>query len=182
MTRLFRNRYRADTIRLRGYDYRTPGWFFITICTKDRKPVFGDIRNGIMGLNEVGCLAKSCWDAVPDHHPYVDLGSFVVMPNHVHGLIALLPDNDTVSPPDDARSSVHPPHPPSRSLGIVVRSYKAAVTRLVRKTDCSFAWQARYHDRIVRNGAEFEAIHVYITENPGRWMEDRLLRPATTSR
>ena len=174
--RLFRGTYRVDTIRLPGYDYRQPGWYFVTIYTKDRLHLFGEVRGGIMGLNGAGCTAHACWTAIPDHVPRVRLDAFVVMPNHVHGLIGLAPDDPVsgddgpgpgdaatagdaasvaalhatplrerpdASPddadPDDVGARMAQISPAAGSLSAVVRSYKSAVTRDVRRAGAAFA-------------------------------------------
>ncbi|MCF7803755.1 MAG: transposase [Candidatus Marinimicrobia bacterium] len=80
----FRNKYRIDSHRLKGWDYRTPGWYFVTICTYEGIEYFGDIRNKIMGLSELGCTVWKYWYEIPTHQPHVQLGEFIVMPNHVH--------------------------------------------------------------------------------------------------
>jgi putative transposase len=75
---------------LRGYDYGQPGSYFVTICTKDQDYFFGEVRGGVMGLNDLGCIAHACWAEIPDHFPRVEMDAFIVMPNHVHALIALI--------------------------------------------------------------------------------------------
>ena len=87
MRRLFRNRYRIDTIRHRGWDYSGPGVYFITICTRYGAYHFGKIRDGIMHHSEIGAIANQCWADIPNHFPFVRLGEFVIMPNHVHGIL-----------------------------------------------------------------------------------------------
>ena len=75
------------SIRLQGYDYSSPGAYFVTMCTHNRECLFGEIANGKMRLNELGKIASQCWLAIPDHFPHARLGAFVIMPNHVHGII-----------------------------------------------------------------------------------------------
>ncbi|MEI6613977.1 MAG: hypothetical protein WCL37_03700 [Chrysiogenales bacterium] len=75
------------SIRLKGWDYASPGWYFVTICAQSRKCLFGDIANGDMLLNDAGRNVKKCWQDIPEHFPHVTLDEFVVMPNHVHGII-----------------------------------------------------------------------------------------------
>ena len=122
--------------RLPGYDYRRAGWYFVTICTKNRLPLFGEVRGGIMGLNEAGCIAYACWATIPDHVPCARLDAFIVMPNHVHGLIGLLPQTDPVASghapalhgPDASPSGPDASLPRPGSLSVVIGSYKSAVT------------------------------------------------------
>ncbi|MEM6286867.1 MAG: transposase [Bacteroidota bacterium] len=184
--------------RLVGHDYGAAGWYFVTICTDGRRLLFGEVRNGVMGLSEAGCVAWTCWAEIPAHTARARLGAFVVMPNHVHGLIGLMPDSggdDVAVPGGDDVAPLHatalpaalPPSamsamsPAAGSLGAIVRSYKSAVTRAVRPADPGFKWQARYHDHVVRDTASLRRIAAYIEANPARWDVDRL-RPARPKR
>jgi REP element-mobilizing transposase RayT len=87
------NGYRPDTLRLDEWDYRRPAWYFVTICTADRRPYFGRVRGGIVGLSPAGCIAAQEWRRTPSVRPYVRLGAWIVMPNHVHGLIGITPES-----------------------------------------------------------------------------------------
>ncbi|WP_103029363.1 hypothetical protein [Salinibacter altiplanensis] len=89
--------YRSDTIRLDGWDYRRSAWYFVTICTHNRIPYFGAVRNGLVGLSPAGCIAAQEGRRTPEVRPYVRLGAWIVMPNHVHGLIGIT----TASPGHD---------------------------------------------------------------------------------
>ncbi len=86
---LYKNRYRVESTRWKHWDYSSNGEYFITICTKNRNPYFGKIRNGVMGLNEIGNMTAIYWQNIPLHFPFVELGPWVVMPNHVHGVIII---------------------------------------------------------------------------------------------
>lgn len=107
-----------------------------------------------MGLNEVGCVVHRCWAEIPAHAPHARLGAFVVMPNHVHALIELLP---MASGETDL------------SLATVVGSFKSAVTRKARRENPAFGWQRRFHDQIVRSDRALQRIWTYIENNPRRW-------------
>jgi putative transposase len=172
--------------RHRDHDYSEPGRYFVTICTKDRRTYFGEIRDGIMGLNDLGWIAHACLEALPAHIDDIEMGAFIVMPNHVHALIGLMPEDDGVAPlhataqlDTKARRyrrgpGITPPSPPAAgSLGTVVRSYKSAVTRLIRRAGFEFAWQPRFHDHVVRNERALHRVHDYIVDNPARWRDDR---------
>ncbi len=95
--RLFQNRYRVPSIRMPGWDYRSPGAYFITICTKNRLPWFGEIHDQTMALSDIGRIADACWREIPNHFPHVTLDALVVMPNHVHGIIILRHDDRSAS-------------------------------------------------------------------------------------
>ena len=85
---------RRRSIRLKGYDYSQPGAYFVTICTHERRCLFGDVVDGEMRLNELGKIARQCWLAIPEHFPHARLDEFVIMPNHVHGIIWIVDEVD----------------------------------------------------------------------------------------
>ena len=85
----FRNRYRIPTARKQNWDYRSKAIYFITICTQHRLPYFGNIVNGKMILSDIGQIAETYWSEIPNHFPFIDLLNFVVMPNHIHGLVEI---------------------------------------------------------------------------------------------
>ena len=146
--------------RLQGYDYAQSGAYFVTICTHKRAHWFGHITGGLMMLPPMGQIAADCWAAIPDHFDVVELDVAVVMPNHVHGIIVLTGGG--------------------AALGTIVGTYKAAVTRLIRR-ECSAppdtVWHTRYYDHIIRNERALERIRKYIIYNPARWQADRLYTP-----
>lgn len=101
MTRCFDpKRHHRKSIRLRGYSYAAPGVYFVTIDTQDRACLFGEIARGRMHLNAAGMVAQTAWSAIPVHFPLVRLDAFVVMPNHVHGVIVIV--GTGAETPDDA--------------------------------------------------------------------------------
>ncbi|MBA4322875.1 MAG: hypothetical protein C0408_08675, partial [Odoribacter sp.] len=89
MCSLFRNKYRIESNRLPGFDYSAPGKYFITICTKNRIPYFGEIRNNKMSLSDTGVIARDLWLAIPSHFPSALLDEFIIMPDHIHGIIII---------------------------------------------------------------------------------------------
>ena len=165
------------SIRLKNYDYAQPGGYFITIVTYQREMLFGEIENGEMKLNGFGKIADDCWRAIPDHFPNVELGAYVVMPNHVHGVIVINDGPATNSSPDVGARHAWPlpPHGPKpKSIGAIVGSYKSAVTRRIgREHNATGIWQRNYHEHVIRNHEEWDRIHRYIEANPLRWAEDR---------
>jgi REP element-mobilizing transposase RayT len=86
---LYKNKYRIETARLGGYDYGQPGWYFVTIVTKNRTRLFGHIIDGVMHLSHGGLIASQCWLAIPEHFPHVSLDECIVMPNHIHGIVVI---------------------------------------------------------------------------------------------
>lgn len=144
--------------RLQGYDYSQAGAYFVTICTKNRHHLFGHVDGDKMCLSDEGDIAYANWQIIPEHYTDVDLDAFVVMPNHIHGILILL-GNDT------AFKTV---------LGRVINAYKGAVTARIRKrTDTDMiVWQSRYHDHIIRDEVDLNRLREYVMYNPARWAED----------
>lgn len=161
------NTHHRKSIRLRGYDYSQAGLYFITICTHERLPLFGEIVDGKMTPNETGRMAEKCWCAIPDHFPWVILDEFIVMPNHVHGIIAI--GTNSVG----ANNHLPLRHGTSRTLGSIVRGYKIGVTKWSRaNTDVHVVWQRNYYEHIIRDEEAYLKIAEYILTNPQRWEED----------
>ena len=171
---LFKNKYRVESTRLKYWDYSSDGAYFVTICTKNRIERFGEIRNGIIGLNEEGCIAVKFWQEIPNHFTNVILGEWVIMPNHVHGII-VIHNHSTVE-------TIHE---------LSLRDYKQRRKMLIPKIIGWFKmqsskyinilnhlpgrsfWQLNYYDRIIRNDEEFNNICEYIQYNPLKWEWDR---------
>ncbi|MBK9662296.1 MAG: hypothetical protein IPO71_04045 [Nitrosomonas sp.] len=175
--------HRRKSIRLQGYDYSQAGAYFITVCTHHRVPLFGEIVDGVMVLNTAGQIVEKCWCAIPEHFPQVTLDEFVVMPNHVHGIITVgannVGANDYLPLPSDETpiQSNEPPRPlqhgTSRTIGSMVRGFKIGVTRWFRaNTDIHAVWQRNYYEHIIRNEDAYLAIAEYIQTNPQRWETD----------
>jgi len=171
---LYKNKYRTDSIRLKGWDYRTSAWYFITICTKNRCHFFGEIRNKIMGLSFVGNRAHLNWQAIPDHFDHIKLDVFIVMPNHTHGLIGIT-KNPAHTPLGSGGKQTREFGPlQSGSISSIMQAYKASVTRWCRKKGYyEFGWQSKFYDHIVRDKEEFQRIRNYIINNPAKWQDDR---------
>lgn len=173
---LYRGRYRIESARWPAWDYGAPGCYFVTICAQGR--FFGEIfSDGTMWLSAVGVQAVRSWTAIPHHFPRVIPDTFVVMPNHVHGIVALAPKptarEDLTVETRHVASLRRRFGPLQRgSLPTIVGQYKAAVTRWARQNGvCDFAWQARYHDRVIRSEWELANVRRYIAENPQRWLD-----------
>jgi REP element-mobilizing transposase RayT len=172
---LFMGIYRIETDRLRGHDYAAPGGYFITICTVGMNNLFGEIRNRTVCRNELGEIAHKFWIDIPQHHANVSLDEFIIMPNHVHGILVLHPlrrdvaCNVSTRNPASFMSSISPR---PGTLGAIVRSYKAAVTRWQHNRNPGDAvWGSRFYDHVIRNKSELFAIRNYIRNNPGNWSE-----------
>ena len=168
----FKNKYRIASARWATWDYGSNAAYFITICTANRAHDFGQIQNGEMKLSPLGKSAQDCWHEIPAHFPFVELGQFVVMPNHAHGVV-IIAKSAAVETQNFA--SLPLPNkfgPQSQNLASIVRGYKIGVTKFARQNNIPFAWQARYHDHVIRNAAEHERISAYILPNPQNWNGD----------
>jgi REP element-mobilizing transposase RayT len=150
---------RRNSLRLPGYDYRTPGAYFVTICTPAQRQALLDPQ-----IREV---VESCWAAIPAHFAHVALDAFVVMPNHVHGLLQVL---DEPGPVLSSRTSGLLPG----SLSAVIRSLKAASTKIAhaQRITSGPLWQRNYYDRIVIDSRDLDRIREYIANNPANWRYD----------
>jgi REP element-mobilizing transposase RayT len=163
-------------LRLHGYDYTEPGAYFVTICVSDRSCLFGDIVEGSVRLSELGRIVHERWIALPQHHRFFELDAFVVMPNHVHGVLNLLADADRGRASTTVMSAAHRRHGAAcDSLGSVVGSFKAAVTRAARRQGAlgmRRLWQQGFYEHVVRNDFALNRIRQYIAANPGNWSSD----------
>jgi REP element-mobilizing transposase RayT len=146
--------------RLQGYDYSQSGAYFITICTHQRQNLFGEVIDGVMHCSQAGDIAMACWHIIPNHYPAVELDAFVVMPNHIHGILVLDGDGKQFK----------------TVLGRVINGYKGAVTARIREQIDSnlVAWQGRYHDHIIRDERGLNLIRAYVENNPAKWSNDSL--------
>ncbi len=172
------------SIRLKGYDYSQGRAYFVTICTRNRECLLGAVQDGKMVLNDVGHIVESVWQGLPNHFPTVGLDASVIMPNHFHGIIIV--GAQFIAPCRVGRSGYAPTvgrdgkadqegvmnHAPT--LGKILRTFKAASTRLIRKTTLAeFVWQRNYYEHVVRNERALNAIRRYIQVNPLLWAYDR---------
>ncbi len=175
MDEKFDGKYRIPSARLPDWDYNNNGAYFITICTQDRIRYFGKIEEGKMHLSPIGQLAESYWEEIPDHFPHVELGEFVIMPDHMHGILII----DRPSPLEEIQGNGGLPTqmdadmskitPKAGSVSTIIRSYKSIVTREARKINPDFAWQPRFYDHIISDDASFQRITSYLAENPAQW-------------
>ena len=158
-----------QSIRLKNYDYSQVGLYFITVCSQHRQPLFGRIVDAKMRLNEAGVMVENYWRAISTHFPHAMLESFVVMPNHLHGIISIT--NHPVGANNHLPSPLQ--HGTSKTIGSMVRGFKMAVTRWFREHPTIYVvWQRNYHEHIIRNNEAYLKISQYIQTNPQRWQED----------
>ena len=183
MQNKFQNKYRIPSARLQMWDYSNNGAYFITICTQNRHHFFGYIQNQEMQLSKTGKLAEQFWHEIPSHFPMVELGNFVVMPNHVHGILIIDKPNDesfvetrqclvsTVETNSIIGSSRFQ-NQGKNTISSIVGSYKSIVTKMSRQINPNFAWQSRFHDHIIRNERDYLVHGEYIQMNVQRWHND----------
>src|SRR5438552_3597848 len=117
---------RRNSIRLPGYDYCQPGAYFVTICSSNRKGILGNVSNGRSILSWLGAIAERCWSGIPEHFPDIKLDTFVIMPNHLHGILWIMHGHQ---PKSGSNASSRNAGPEPRSLAAIVRSFKAATTK-----------------------------------------------------
>ncbi len=211
------NIHHRHSIRLKGYDYSQSGLYFITICVQDRKCLFGEIvrvddvgvQNFDVGvqnfeplhqrkivLNDAGKIADNCWLEIPKHFPNAVLHEYIIMPNHVHGIIELIkpglqcesvaiagiqnfePLRRNQSPKNEYQKII--PH----SIGSIVRGYKTGVTKWFRKNTVGVEnfqpipsiWQRNYYEQIIRDEKSYHRIEEYIINNPANWEKDNFFK------
>jgi putative transposase len=158
-------------IRLKNYDYSQEGAYFVTICTKNREMVLGEIRDERMIENSLGMKIKEVWDKLSSRFPSIETDAFVVMPNHVHGIIIV---GAQFIAPEEGSINRAPTFDRAPTLGKIVRVLKAVSTREIRKNyDFSFAWQRNYYEHVIRNEDSLNQIREYIQNNPLSWELDR---------
>lgn len=172
---LFQNKYRIETTRAKDWDYSNPWWYYVTINTKDHIECFGKIIDGKMVLNELGKIAEQEWNRTKTIRNNVDLYYFVIMPNHIHGIIIInesvkttgsVVSNKTKQEPKTTQRVVSTTLKPN-SLGSIIEQFKTACSKRIRSLGKhNFAWQPRFYDRIIRNEKELYNIRKYIEQNP----------------
>lgn len=166
---LFKNKYRIETARLSGWDYRSIGYYFITIVIKNRIQCLSTIVDGNVELSPIGNIINEEWLIIPTVFPHVECDEFIIMPDHIHGIIHIHSNNTeqesckaTISNKSSNRSG---------SLSVIVNRFKGTCTKRIKKEYdvTSFAWQSRFYDRIIRNAHELYNVRKYIRENPIKW-------------
>lgn len=159
--------------RLSGFDYSQDRACFVTICTHERRCLFGRVSDGEMILNAAGRIAAARWRDIPAHFPAVWLDAFVIMPNHVHGILVF-----QYVPVESLAQQADKRLP----LGTIVGAFKSAAAKeinLLRGTPGAKVWQNRFHDHIVQGDGDLDRIRGYIELNPANWAsgKDELFVP-----
>ena len=169
------DRHHRRSTRLRGWDYSQAATYFVTICTYRRECLLGEIVDRRMRLNACGQLAAEAWSWLSQRYRYVELDALGVMPNHLHGILAIT-DADAPNRRGESRIAPTPNAPLGRkTLGSLIGAFKTVSAKHInalRDTCGAHVWQRGYYDRVVRNGRELQAIREYIRQNAARWPDD----------
>lgn len=164
-------RHHRRSIRLKDYDYRAEGAYFVTLCVQDRVCLFGEIGQDAMHLNAIRQAVEECWHWLPQRYPYVVRDEWVVMPNHLHGILVITED-DPIPQHGTGNSK---PAIKRKTLGRLIGAFKTVSTKQVnvlRGTPAARLWQRDFYDRVIRNERELNTIRDYIYFNPANWRSD----------
>jgi len=164
------------SIRLKGYDYTQAGAYLVTICTQGRICLFGEIVDGEMRLNDAGEIVAWTWHDLPNYISNVQLDAFVVMPNHVHGIIIITDPVVVVGAGSEPAPTEPAPTPRMHGLPEIVRQFKTFSARRIndlRGTPGTPVWQRNYYEHIIRDEGSLNRIREYILNNPSRWEMDQ---------
>ncbi len=172
----FEKQHHRRSIRLKDYDYSQEGAYFVTICTHGKKCILGHIIRGRVELSPIGHSASEYWLQIPRHFEAVQLDEFVVMPNHMHGILMITQRRsrgvkfNAPTREDDYYSCISPR---KETLAVIVRTYKSAVSRWCRQNGYGdFRWQRNYYEHVIRSDRDLKEIREYIANNPMRWDMD----------
>lgn len=174
---LYKNKYRIESTRLDVWDYSKYGHYFVTICTKDKLNYFGKVVDENTSLNNIGEKVKEIWLEIHTQFTDVALDEFVIMPNHLHGIIFISRDAINSVSTDKRKtgfSGLKNPMLYKNHLSRIIRWFKGRTTNEIHhKLQFSdFAWQPRYYEHIIRNEKSFQKIREYIQFNPQQWAVD----------
>jgi putative transposase len=159
---------------LKEYDYAQEGGYLVTVCTDQRKNPFGRIENGRMILSPIGESVKNFWLEIPKHFKNTKLDKFVIMPNHLHGIVIITEKCRGVQLNALTKSRYSQISPKKNTLSVILRTFKATVTTWCRKNSfANFKWHRNYFEHIIRNEKELNNIRQYVIYNPLKWAWDR---------
>ena len=169
--------------RLQDFDYARAGAYFLTLVLEGRPHLMGEVAEGEMSLKDAGRVVADCWTDLPNHYPHVRLDAFVVMPNHVHGVLILSEENG-IGLNDEVKAGLKPAPTKRHAVPEVVRGFKTFSARCVNKSRRTLGcavWQRNYYEHVIRDDRCLDRIREYIVDNPRRWNLDRE-NPARTGR
>lgn len=187
-------KHHRKSIRLQDYDYSASGFYFVTICIKNMECLFGNIVNSIVNLSDFGVIASNLWQEIPDNFDGVEIDEFIIMPNHIHGIIKItsrglinqtptlacnqhqtlmIPTTHTLIP-NELESNISGANNLMKSdkylLGKIIRYFKAKTTKKIRDNNFYFQWQKNYYEHIIKSEESLNSIRIYILNNPSRWI------------
>jgi putative transposase len=163
-----------NSIRLPNYDYTQAGAYFITLVTNNREYLFGEVDHSQMHLSSIGNVVQEVWKSIPIHFPHATENHFVIMPNHIHGII-IVGARRAVPLPTNIQIFEQFGRPVKGSIPTIIRSFKSEATRrvnILRQTPGGKLWQRNYYEHIIRNEEEFQSVVDYILTNPMNWHDD----------
>nr|WP_044200466.1 transposase [Oscillochloris trichoides] len=152
------SRHHRRSIRLPGFDYRSPGAYYVTICTRERGLLFGDVIDHTVRLNPLGLIVADTWLSLSNRYPYVSLDAWIVMPDHLHGIIIISHTSDAMH---------------IKPLGQIIAAFKTISTRSIndlRGMHGVSVWQRNFWEHVVRDSLDLDRVRAYIQNNPRRWV------------
>ena len=185
---LYKNKYRVESARLKNWDYTSPGFYFVTLCTRGRECFFGDVVNDVMQLSSAGQIVAEEWMKTESVRANVKMDAWVVMPNHVHGIVQIthrieLPPAETSHDVETLRRNVStnrnvsteaPSRLQANSLGAILGQIKMQCTKQIRAVGVTdFGWQERFWDEVMWDERGLTRVREYIENNPANWLNDR---------
>jgi putative transposase len=172
----FNRKYRSETTRLPNWDYASAGWYFVTLCTQDNKPFFGKIIESKTHMSPMGNIVAEEWIRTETIRQNDRLDEWIIMPNHLHGIIILevkIPQQEGSKTPQRGVSTGDYAWK-ANTLGSIINQIKGACTRRIRQAGYpEFSWQPRFYDHIIRSQASVQRIRRYISQNPAKWQQDQ---------
>lgn len=179
----YKNKYKTDSIRLKNWDYSAKGFYFITIAVKNRENILGNIDNEKMILNEYGYIVNNHWENLANHYNNIKLDEFIIMPNHIHGIIIINNNDvntqhpaDTSHPVENVKTNNDKYTRRKMLIPKIIGRFKMNTSKLInikRGTQGNPFWQRNYYDRIIRTEKELENVRNYIKNNPVNWKKDK---------
>jgi REP element-mobilizing transposase RayT len=163
--------------RLKDHNYSQEGYYFVTICTKDREEWFGNVDGDEMRLNKFGEIARNFWAEITGHFKFVGIDEFSVMPNHAHGILIIEGDmvGNAYMRSHQRNAFMHSLQDRTKMLlSKIIQQYKASVTRKINSSEnvFDFRWQKSFYDHVIRNDKSLDNLRRYIINNPLKWELD----------
>ncbi|NMB56914.1 transposase [Candidatus Beckwithbacteria bacterium] len=177
MSDLYQKKYKVNSLRLRNWDYGSEAWYCVTICTHNFVHYFGKVEKGKMILSEIGTLVLDYWLGIPKHFDFIKLDEFIIMPNHLHGILIIENDNCKDDPLGRLKNqetrqwhvSTNKIRNWNQSLGLVLNQFKGKCRRQCNQKNLTFSWQSRFYEHIIRSEKSLVKIRQYIQNNPLKW-------------